>query len=144
LSLLISGKNRDVYFTSEDIEEQAHAAMDILTKFYSGYEHRFFYDNAPSHLKQPEGSVTASQMPKFTLKPGTNWGIEVSQCDTAGKLVYNADGSIAKEKIWMDDTVLPDGTVQSFYFPEGHKRVGVFKGMATIREEHGFTDACKL
>jgi hypothetical protein len=138
------GKNRDGYFTSEDITEQAHAAMDILTEFYPDYEHRFFYDNAPSHLKRPEGSVTARQMPKFTPKPGTNWGIEVSKHDAVRKLVYNADGSIAKETIRMGDTVLPDGTVQSFYFPEGHQCAGVFKGMATILEERGFKDASKL
>ena len=131
-------------FTSKDITEQAHAAMDILTKFYPDYEHRFFYDNAPSHLKWPVGSVTTCQMPKFTPKPGTNWGIKVSKHNTVRKLVYNANGSIAKEKIQMGDTVLPDGTVQSFYFPEEHQHAGVFKGMATILEERGFKDASKL
>lgn len=53
--LIKPGKNRDGYFTSKDITEQAHATMDILTEFYPDYEHRFFYDNA---LKWPEGSVT--------------------------------------------------------------------------------------
>jgi hypothetical protein len=83
-------------------------------------------------------------MPKFTPKPGTNRGVEVSKHDTARKLVYNANGSIVKEKIRMGDTVLPDGTVQSFYFPEGHQHAGVFKGTATILEECGFKDASKL
>jgi hypothetical protein len=45
------GKNRDGYFTSEDIAEQAQAAMEILTKHYPQYDHRFVYNNAPSHLK---------------------------------------------------------------------------------------------
>ncbi|KAG1902850.1 uncharacterized protein F5891DRAFT_890165, partial [Suillus fuscotomentosus] len=31
-----------------------------------------------------------------------------------------------------------DGSLQSFYFPEGHPHVGIFKGMAKILEEHGY------
>jgi hypothetical protein len=138
------GKNRDGYFTSDDIGEQAQAAMDILTEFYPQYEHYFIYDNAPSHLKRPEGSVTARRMPKFTPKIGNNWGIEAAKRDTAGNLVYNADGSLAKEKIRMGNTVLSDGTVQSLYFPDGHARAGVFKGMAVILEERGYTGAHQM
>ena len=138
------GKNRDGYFTSEDIEEQANAAMDILMEYYPEYEHKFIYDNAPSHLKHPEGSVTARNMPKNIPKPGTNWGIEVSKRDVDGNLEYNTDGSIKKHKIQMQDSVLTDGTVQSLYFPDGHERAGVFKGMAVILEERGFVDARKL
>ncbi|KIL55567.1 hypothetical protein M378DRAFT_188659 [Amanita muscaria Koide BX008] len=138
------GKNRDGYFTSEDIEKQAQEAMDVLAEFYPNYDHYFIYDNAPSHLKRPDGSITARTMPKFTLKPGTNWGIEVLKHDGAGNLVRNADGSFAKEKIQMSDTVLLDGTVQSLYYPAGHERAGVFKGMAVILEERGYTNAHKL
>jgi hypothetical protein len=83
-------------------------------------------------------------MPKFTPKPGTNWGVEVSKCDDAGNLVYNPDGSVAKEKVRMADSILLDGTVQSFYFPEGHERAGVFKGMAVILEERGYKGAKDL
>jgi transposase len=138
------GKNRDGYFTSEDITEQANAAMDILTEHYPEYEHIFVYDNAPSHLKRPEGSVTARNMPKYTPKPGTNWGIEVSKRDVNGNLEYNTDGSIKKHKIPMQDSMLTDGTVQPLYFPEGHERAGVFKGMAVILEERGFAGMQKL
>jgi hypothetical protein len=137
------GKNRDGYFTSEDIQEQAQAAMDILNEFYLDFEHKFVYDNAPSHLKHPEGLITARCMPKFTPKPGTNWGIEVPQRDAAGNVVHNANGSVTKEKIRMSDAMLPDGTVQSLYFPDGHEQAGIFKGMALILEEHGYTAACK-
>jgi hypothetical protein len=45
------GKNRDGYFTNDDIDEQAHAAIDILTEFYPKFDHVFIYNNAPSHLK---------------------------------------------------------------------------------------------
>jgi hypothetical protein len=118
------GKNRDGYFTSEDIQEQAQSAMDILNEFYPDFEHKLVYDNAPSHLKHPEGSITARHMPKFTPKPGTNWGIKVPKRDAAGNVVHNTDGSVAKEKIWMSDAMLPDGTVQSLYFPDGHEQAG--------------------
>jgi hypothetical protein len=37
----------------------------------------------------------------------------------------------------MCDGMLPDGTLQCFYFPADHKFAGQFKGMATILEEHG-------
>jgi hypothetical protein len=53
------GKNRDGYFTAEDIDEQAREAMDILTECYPEYEHIFIYDNAPTHLKRPEDSLSA-------------------------------------------------------------------------------------
>ena len=138
------GKNRDGYFTSDDIGEQAEAAMDILTEFYPEYDHHFVYDNAPSHLKRPEASVTARRMPKFTPKIGKNWGIDAPQRDALGNLVYKPDGSLAKEKVRMSDAVLPDGTVQSLYFPDGHERAGIFKGMAVILEERGYKDIQKL
>lgn len=38
----------------------------------------------------------------------------------------------------MADGQHPDGSPQSFYFPEGHERAGVFKGMQQILEERGF------
>ena len=62
------GKNKDGYFTSDDINEQAQAAMDILTKHFPDFNHSFFYDNAPSHQKRPEGSLSAHHMPKFMPK----------------------------------------------------------------------------
>ena len=77
-------------------------------------------------------------MPKYTPKPGTNWGIEVSKHDVNGNLEYNTDGSIEKHKILMQDIVLMDGTVQPLYLPEGHEHAGVFKGMVVILEEQGF------
>jgi transposase len=83
-------------------------------------------------------------MPKNIPKPGTNWGVEVSKRDAVGNLEYNTDGSIKKHKIQMRDSVLVGGAVQSLYFPENHERAGVFKGMAVILQERGFTNARKL
>jgi hypothetical protein len=53
------GKNKDGYFTSEDIVAQAEEAMDILTTYYPEYEHVFIYDNALTHLKCAKGSLSA-------------------------------------------------------------------------------------
>lgn len=44
----------------------------------------------------------------------------------------------------MTDGRLPDGTPQSMYFPEGHPRAGVFKGMAVILQERGLGDMSKV
>jgi len=44
----------------------------------------------------------------------------------------------------MRDGTFADGSPQTFYFPEGHAREGVFKGMAVILEERGFAEAPKL
>jgi hypothetical protein len=53
------GKNKDGYFTNDDINNQANDAMNILTKYYPKYEHIFIYDNASTHLKHPENSLSA-------------------------------------------------------------------------------------
>jgi transposase len=138
------GKNKDGYFTSDDINKQAEAAMDILTEHFPEFDHSLFYDNAPSHQKRPEGSLSARYMPKFTPKHGSNWGIEVTKRDENGKPLYLPNGTVEKVKVCMSDGTLLNGTSQSLYFPDGHGRAGVFKGMVTILEEHGFRDAQKL
>jgi hypothetical protein len=44
----------------------------------------------------------------------------------------------------MVDMKLADGTSQSLYWPEGHERAGMFKGMVVLLEEQGFTNAMNL
>jgi hypothetical protein len=83
-------------------------------------------------------------MPKFTPKPGRNWGIEVNELDENGNPFHGTDGKVLKVRVNMADTKLKDGTVQCLYWPNDHERAGVFKGMAAILEERGFTDAHKL
>ena len=138
------GKNRDGYFTCEDIKEQAQKAIDIVSKFYPEYEHQFYYDNASTHLKRPVGSLSARNMPKNIPKPGNNWLVEGIKHDANGKPIYRPDGTVTKEKVQMADAQFIDGTPQSLYFAEGHERAGVFKGMAVILEERGFANALKL
>lgn len=63
------GKNRDGYFTSDDIEAQAQEAMDIASEAYPDYDHVFIYDNATTHQKWADGALSACKMPKGTSKP---------------------------------------------------------------------------
>jgi len=122
------------------VKAQVEEAMDILTKFYPEYDHVFFFDNAPTHLKQPDDALSAQHMPKGTSKSGTNWGVEISNRDSVtGKIVYKPDGKPEKVKIRMRDAQFKDGTPQSLYYPPGHEREGVFKGMVVILEECGYT-----
>ncbi|KAG6861498.1 hypothetical protein C0995_015925 [Termitomyces sp. Mi166 len=65
-------KNKDGYFTNDDILKQADETMNILQKDYFGLEHIFVYDNAPSHLERADGAPSAQHMPKFAPKPGKN------------------------------------------------------------------------
>lgn len=138
------GKNRDGYFSNEDIQDQAQEAMNILLEYYPQFDHVFVYDNATTHLKRAEDALSARKMPKNIPKPGTNWGIWVTKRDaTTGKPICQPDGTPEKVKIRMKDTQLPNGTTQSLYFPEGDQRAGMFKGMAVILQERGKGDMTK-
>ncbi|KAE9409843.1 hypothetical protein BT96DRAFT_931377 [Gymnopus androsaceus JB14] len=117
------GKNRDGYFTSDDIISRANDAMDLLLKEYPEYKHVLIYDNATTHLKRPDGSLSARHMPKST-RP---WLIEANAKDAARKPIYESNGSLKKTKIQIGPTQLLDGTVQQLYFPDNHPQAGQFK-----------------
>jgi hypothetical protein len=139
------GKAKDGYFTSNNIQLQAEEAIKICQECWPQYEHVFIYDNASMHLKRPEDSLSARRMPKNMLKEGKNWGIEVTKRDPiTQKPVCNSDGSYQKVKIRMGNARFADGTPQPLYFPEGHARAGVFKGMVMILEERGFVNMSKV
>ncbi|KAF8184177.1 hypothetical protein BJ912DRAFT_975118 [Pholiota molesta] len=63
------GKNRDGYFSNEDIISQTDIAIDILLEYYPQFDHR------------PDDSLSARNMPKGIPKPGKNWGIEILMRD---------------------------------------------------------------
>ncbi len=132
------GKNRDGYFTTDDIIAQADEAMDILSDFGDDIEHVFIYDNATTHKKHADDEISAHKMPRNTPPPGKNWLVDVTLCDDHGKPVHKPDGSYEKVKIQMKDATFNDSP-QPLYFPEDHPRAGVFKGMATILQERGFS-----
>ncbi len=132
------GKNWDGYFTMDDIIAQADEAMDILSDFGDDIEHVFIYNNATTHKKHADDEISARKMPRNTPPPGKNWLVDVTLCDDHGKLVHKPDSSYEKVKIQMKDATFNDSP-QLLYFPEDHPRAGVFKGMATILQEHGFS-----
>ena len=50
-------------------------------------------------LTQADDALSVSKMPKFTLKPGKNWGVDTNVIGVDGKLVYGADGKLLKQKV---------------------------------------------
>ncbi|KAI0672728.1 hypothetical protein C8Q78DRAFT_1077067 [Trametes maxima] len=137
--LFRAGKNRDGYFTYEEILEHATAAMDILEKHYPEDEHVLIFDNAPTHLKRAPDALSARKMSMGPTREGKPvFGVERSVVDINGRPVYAPDGAIRKEKVPMADARFKDGTPQSLYFPQGHPRAGAFKGMAILLQERGY------
>ncbi|KIM77358.1 hypothetical protein PILCRDRAFT_76818 [Piloderma croceum F 1598] len=128
--LFKAGKARQGYFTNEDILSQAKNAMDILEEHYPDDKHVLLFDNATTHQKRADDALSARKMPKFTPAVGNNWGVETNIIGADGKPTYGPDGKILKTKVQMRDGTFADGSPQTFYFPEGHAREGVFKGMA--------------
>ncbi|KAJ8593735.1 hypothetical protein M405DRAFT_730919 [Rhizopogon salebrosus TDB-379] len=156
--LFKAGKAREGYFTCEDILKQASSAMDILEKHYPDEDHVMVFDNATTHLKRADDALSARHMPKFSPKNGDkwdgtdwgegrqpkNWGVEVNVVDENGKVVHGPNGVVLRKKVPMGDARFADGSPQSLYYPEGHERVGVFKGMGVILEERGYEGALKI
>jgi hypothetical protein len=139
-----AGKNCDGYFDSEDIINQTKIATDILQRHFPDEELVFIFDNATTHMKQAEGSLSAWKMPKNTPPPGKSWGVTITKRDGRGKVIYDTNGKPRKVVRAMVDARFADGKPQPLYFPEGHARAGVFKGMVTILEERGLIDESKL
>jgi len=131
--LFCAGKERDGYFTNDEIIWHAEMAMTILEKDYPDDDHVFVFDNASTHLKRADDAISARQMPKGCKE----WGIDTPVQDTQGKLIRGPDGKPTKQKVRMADG-FHDGAPQEFYWLEGHKKSGMFKGMATILTECGF------
>ena len=139
--LFKAGKARDGYFTNDDIVAQTRRAMDILSRHYPNEDHVFIFNNAKTHLKRANDSLSARKMPKF---PSESWGVTIIAKDSTGKQIRDANGNTVKEKIRMVDARLPNGVPQPLYFPEGHERTGWFKGMAQILVERGYAGASHL
>ena len=83
--LFKADKNRDGYFSNEEILDQANKAMDILKDNFLDEDHILAYDNARTHLKRASNALSTRHMPKKTSKPGSNWGVEVTAKDAEGK-----------------------------------------------------------
>ncbi len=127
----------------DEIIDQVNNAMDILTEFEEYIEHIFIYDNATTHKNHADNEISTRNMPKNTPAAGKNWLVDAILCDEQDMPVKNAEGSHSKVKVRMKDAVF-NGTSQPLYFPEGHPHSGVFKGMAVILEERGYSHARNL
>jgi hypothetical protein len=122
------GKKRDGYQTTDNIIAQATKAMDILEKDFPDEVHVLAYDNATIHTARAPTALTTKGM---TLNPKKDFVFEVKQ----------SNGLVIKEQ--MRDGEFPDGSPQSFYYPDDYhdaELAGCFKGMRTIikeRFDHG-------
>ena len=142
--LFKAGKQREGYFTNADILSHAGTAMDILNQDYRDEDYVLVFNNATTHLRREEDVLSATKMPKFTPKVGKNWGVEVDELDEDCNPVHGTNGKVLKMQVKMDNTKFADGSSQSLYWPEGHERAGIFKGMAAILVERGFVDVYNL
>ncbi|KIK14399.1 hypothetical protein PISMIDRAFT_76078, partial [Pisolithus microcarpus 441] len=131
--LFCAGKGRDGYFSNDEIIRHAEKAMAILERYYQHDDHVFIFDNAPTHVKRADCSVSARNMPKGCKE----WGIDVPVWDANGKIVLGPDGRTLMTKACISNGFF-NGSPQEFYWPEGHKHAGKFKGMAQILTERGY------
>ncbi|KAI0070612.1 hypothetical protein K474DRAFT_1687385 [Panus rudis PR-1116 ss-1] len=111
-----AGKNRDGYFTADDLLAQVDKAIDIFEGKTKGFAvGLWLFDNAPSHQKRAADALSARYMPKM---PSATWE--------------------PKEGVKMHPGYLPNGEIQSLYFDEDHPEMpGWFKGMKQIIQERG-------
>ena len=110
--LFHAGKNRDGYFTSEELLAQVDRAIDIFESKTKGFATGLFiFDNAPSHRKRAADALSARKMVK---------------------------GPKLDEGPRMRHGTMPNGETQSFYFEDDHPTMpGWFKGMEQIIKERG-------
>ncbi|KIO20185.1 hypothetical protein M407DRAFT_30144 [Tulasnella calospora MUT 4182] len=73
--LFKAGKNRDGYFTAEDVQAQTHLMLDIFEEQFpnSSTIAVLSFDNAPSHQHRSQDALSAHKMPKNTPKKPKNW-----------------------------------------------------------------------
>jgi hypothetical protein len=117
--------------------------MDILNKHYLNEDHILVFDNATTHTKSADGTLSVHYMPKFTSSPEKNWSVEVNMHGKNGKPVYRPDRKILKRKIRVDDVVFIDSQKQALYFEDSPK-AGLFKGIAILLQERGLVKESKL
>jgi len=134
------GKPQEGYFMNEDILRQGMNAMDILQRHYPSENHVFVFDNATTHLKRVDNALSARKMPKNPPSHGHNWGVAVTVLDGDGKPVFDPNGKARRQTVHMGDATFADGGLQCLYFREDHLvSPGIFKGMAIILEERGYS-----
>lgn len=110
-----AGKNQDGYFDNDNLVEQVELSMDIFEEKTHRFKRALFiFDNATTHQKRAPDAPSARKMVKNP------------------KLGWTPQSNGAR----MRDSVLPNGTIQSFHFDEDHPSMpGWFKGMKVILKE---------
>ncbi|KAJ3489491.1 hypothetical protein NLI96_g2110 [Meripilus lineatus] len=115
-----AGKNRDGYFTTQNILDQASVAMDILEKHYPHDKHYLIYDNAPHQVARPPVALSARHMTKFPTQVGhVPFGVDVEVIGSDGQKVFGRNGQVLRRRVQMVGGKLPSGAPQSFYYPPG-------------------------
>ncbi|KAF8983658.1 hypothetical protein BDQ17DRAFT_1196088, partial [Cyathus striatus] len=109
--------------------------MDIIFREYPDEEHIFVFDNASTHLKCADGSLSAQQMIKG---PSVVFGVDVP-LQLNGITQYYADGKVQKVRIKMAPGRHPDGREQPLYDSNS-----IFKGITKILEERGMFEEVRL
>ncbi|KAJ2923502.1 hypothetical protein H1R20_g13591, partial [Candolleomyces eurysporus] len=123
------GKGREGYMTNEDILAQLKVAVALAKELYPDNDHYFIYDNVTTHLKRPDGSLSARHMPK---SESLVFGADVPKRDAEGKVIPGE-----KQRVPMHGASF-NGESQPLYFPpEDGVGMGTFKGMERILAERG-------
>ncbi|TFY76443.1 hypothetical protein EWM64_g7570 [Hericium alpestre] len=112
-----AGKNRDGYFTNDDLLLQTLHVIDIFEAWTYGWATALFlFDNVQTHRKRATDALSATKMLK-NVKLG--W-------------TQHKDGPKMRDGRFADDTPQP------LYFPDDHPKMpGWFKGMEVIIRECG-------
>src|SRR4051812_45471123 len=94
-----AGKNRDGYFTGEDLIKQVDQAIDVFDAKTNGFATGLFmFDNAPGHQRRAPDALSARYMPK---NPHATWTHK-----SGPRMRPTSFG--------------PENTHQDLYFPDDH------------------------
>ncbi|EKM48179.1 uncharacterized protein PHACADRAFT_203143 [Phanerochaete carnosa HHB-10118-sp] len=127
--LFRAGKDKDGYFTHENIIKQVTHAMKILQKHNSCDQHIFVFDNATTHRKHANNALFATHMSMSpTKKRNRIWSINVSDInEVTGRVKLSPRGKQLKKHVHIADRRFADGTPQSLYFPRVIRGLGSSK-----------------
>ncbi|KAF7333551.1 hypothetical protein MSAN_02420000 [Mycena sanguinolenta] len=123
------GKTRDGYYGNEEILKHATTMMDTLDEKRPNEIHVLAYDNATIHTARAPDALSARYMvvktPGIDKKTGVQKNFLVKKKSPDGR----------ETEVRMRDGMFADGSPQSLYFPEGHPKAGIFKGMHILIHE---------
>ena len=114
--------------------------MDIIEKHYPNDHHTFVFDNATTHVKRAIDALSARNMPLNPSTEGKNWCVKTPRLDQNGNHIFE-NGKKVMDSVPMAPGTFADGSPQPLYFPEGHEKAGLFKGMKVILQERGISNA---